>query len=183
MKAKPQMIHENDPLGSDTFTIVARCPRTARLGIGMATRAQAVGNRCPTVKPGFGAASVQCIADPRLTLLAGRLMAFGYSAKKVVADLVESDPDHGLRQIAVVDSYGRAEAFTGAQNAAYAGHIVGDQFACIANGVVSARVVEAMAEAMTASADKDLEERLMLSVEAAGKAGGQAAGHNSSCLL
>ena len=50
-----------------TFTAVARCPRTRRLGVGMATRAPAVGNRCPIVRPGYGAASVQLIAEARAT--------------------------------------------------------------------------------------------------------------------
>ena len=68
-----------------TFTAVARCPRTGRLGVGMATRAPAVGNRCPVVVPMFGAASVQLIADPRLTQLCGRLLQTGYSAARVLA--------------------------------------------------------------------------------------------------
>ncbi|HEY6716492.1 MAG TPA: DUF1028 domain-containing protein [Reyranella sp.] len=35
-----------------TFIAVARWPRTGRLGVGMATRAPAVGNRCPIMRPG-----------------------------------------------------------------------------------------------------------------------------------
>jgi uncharacterized Ntn-hydrolase superfamily protein len=170
-------------VSGDTFTTVARCPSTGRLGIAMATRAPAVGNRCPIVKPGYGAASVQSIADPRLTLMAGRLIELGYSPKKVIKEIVESDPYIGLRQIAVVDIYGNADAFTGDENFGWAGHIVGKQFACIGNAVVSERVVGAMAEAMETSTGQDLEERLMRSIEAGGKAGGQPDGQNSGCIL
>ena len=72
---------------------------------------------------------------------------------------------------------------TGAENHGYAGHIIGKGFACIGNAVVSERVVGAMAEAMEASLAEPLEERLMRSIEAGGKAGGQPAGQNSSCIL
>ncbi len=87
-----------------TFTAVARCPRTGRLGVGMATRAPAVGNRCPIVRPGYGAASVQLIADPRQTMLCGRLLDLGYLATKVLAELQASDPHIVRRQIGIVDS-------------------------------------------------------------------------------
>jgi uncharacterized Ntn-hydrolase superfamily protein len=96
-----------------TFTAVARCPRTGRLGVGMATRAPAVGNRCPIVRPGYGAASVQLIADPRQTMLCGRLLDLGYSATKVLAELEASDPHIVRRQIGIVDSYGNTAAFSG----------------------------------------------------------------------
>ncbi|MCC7273040.1 MAG: DUF1028 domain-containing protein [Alphaproteobacteria bacterium] len=172
----------HDMIGGDTFTTVARCPSTGRLGVAMATRAPAVGNRCPVIKPGYGAASVQSIADPRLTLLCGRLIEMGFHAGKVVAEMVSSDPHIALRQIAVVDIYGNAEAFTGDQNGKWAGHIVGKQFACIGNGVVSERVVGAMAEAMEKSEGEPLEERLMRSIEAGGAAGGQPDGQHSSCM-
>ncbi|MGE0715199.1 MAG: DUF1028 domain-containing protein [Alphaproteobacteria bacterium] len=172
-----------DMLGGDTFTTVARCPITARLGVAMATRAPAVGNRCPVIKPGLAAASVQSIADPRLTLMCGRLIEMGFHAKKIIADMVASDPYIALRQIAVVDIYGNAEAFTGDENGKWAGHVTGKQFACIGNGVVSARVVESMAEAMVKSEGEPLEERLMRSIEAGGAAGGQPDGQNSSCIL
>jgi len=108
-----------------TFTAVARCPRTGRLGVGMATRAPAVGNRCPIVRPGYGAASVQLIADPRQTMLCGRLLDLGYSATKVLAELEASDPHIVRRQIGIVDSYGNTAAFSGLTNNGYSGHFMG----------------------------------------------------------
>lgn len=83
-----------------TFTVVARCPRTKMLGVAMATHAPAVGNRCPVVIPRMAAASVQAIADPRLTLLCTRLMGLGYHAGKIIQELEASDPNAPLRRSA-----------------------------------------------------------------------------------
>ncbi|MFO1080757.1 MAG: DUF1028 domain-containing protein [Reyranellaceae bacterium] len=166
-----------------TFTVVGRCPRTKMLGVAMATHAPAVGNRCPVVIPRMGAASVQAIADPRLTLLCTRLIGLGYHAPKIIAELEASDPNAGLRQIGVVDAWGHAAAMTGAENGAWAGHVVGEGWLTMGNGVVGARVVEAMAESMRGTADELLEERLVRAVEAGGRAGGQADGHVSSSIL
>jgi uncharacterized Ntn-hydrolase superfamily protein len=93
-----------------TYTVIARCPETRRLGVAIATRAPAVGNRCPVVRPRRGAASVQLIADPRQTALAARLLDLGYGAAKVVTELQQSDVNIHRRQIGVVDAYGHAAA-------------------------------------------------------------------------
>jgi uncharacterized Ntn-hydrolase superfamily protein len=166
-----------------TFTVVARCPKTKMLGVAMATHAPAVGNRCPVVIPRQGAASVQSIADPRLTLLCHKLIGFGYHAQKVVDELVASDPHSALRQHGVVDAYGNPAAFTGKENGAYAGHILGEGWLVMGNGIVGPQVTEAMADSMRSSGAEVFEERLVRAVEAGGAAGGQADGHFSSCIL
>lgn len=166
-----------------TFTAVARCPRTGMLGVAMATRAPAVGNRCPIVRPGYGAASVQLIADPRQTMLCGRLLDLGYSAPKVLAELRASDPHIERRQIGIVDSYGNTAAFSGPTGNGFSGHVEGAQSVAMGNAVVSGAVVEAMAASLAGSAGEDLWERLMRAVEAGGREGGQAEGQNSAAIL
>lgn len=166
-----------------TFTAVARCPRTGMLGVAMATRAPAVGNRCPIVRPGYGAASVQLIADPRQTMLCGRLLDLGYSAPKVLVELQASDPHIQRRQIGIVDSYGNTAAFSGPTANGFSGHIEGAQSVAMGNAVVSGGVVDAMATSLAESVSEDLWERLMRAVEAGGKTGGQAEGQNSAAIL
>lgn len=166
-----------------TYTVVARCPQTKRLGVAMATRAPAVGNRCPVVRPRMGAASVQLIADPRQTQLAGRLIDLGYSAPKVLAELQASDPHIQRRQIGIVDSFGNTAAFSGPSKAGYSGHVEGDNFVAMGNAVVSEDVVTAMAESMVASAGQDLADRMMAAVEAGTAAGGQHEGQFSAAIL
>jgi len=166
-----------------TFTVVARCPQSKRLGVAMATSSPAVGNRCPVVCPRMGAASVQLIADPRQTALAGRLISLGYSARKVLAELRASDPNIERRQIGVVDSYGNTAAFSGPDDTWYSGHVEGDNFVAMGNAIVSEAVVAAMAESMTGSAGTELADRLIAAVEAGASAGGEQKGQFSAAIL
>jgi uncharacterized Ntn-hydrolase superfamily protein len=166
-----------------TFTVVARCPQTKRLGVALATSSPAVGNRCPVVSPRMGAASVQLIADPRQTMLARRLIGLGYSAPKVLAELRASDSFIERRQIGVVDSFGHTAAFSGPDDTWYSGHVEGDNFVAMGNGIVSEAVVAAMASSMTASAGADLADRIMAAVEAGAVAGGEEKGQFSAAVL
>ncbi len=166
-----------------TFATIAWCKRTKKLGVGIATHAPAVGNRCPIVRPRMGAASVQLIADPRQTQLVGRLLDLGYSAPKVLEEVKASDPFIHRRQIGIVDSYGNTAAYSGPLEGMVSTHVLGDAFVSMGNGIVSEEVVAAMAAAMEESAEEELSDRLMASVEAGAAAGGQAEGQFSGALL
>jgi uncharacterized Ntn-hydrolase superfamily protein len=166
-----------------TYTVVARCPRTKKLGVALATRAPAVGNRCPVVRPRMGAASVQLIADPRQTMLTARLIDLGYSATKVVAELKASDPHIALRQIGVVDSFGGTAAFSGPVDHGFSGHIEGDNFVAMGNAVLSDAVVDAIAASMNDSTGDELSDRLIAAIEAGTSAGGQAEGQFSGAII
>jgi uncharacterized Ntn-hydrolase superfamily protein len=166
-----------------TFTVIARCARTRRLGVVIATRAPAVGNRCPVVVPGMGAASVQLIADPRQTQLAAQLIQLGYSAPKVVKELEQSDARIDRRQIGVVDAYGNTAAWSGPTKSGFSGHLLGDQFVSMGNAVVSEEVVASMAAAMDEHVSLELPDRLMLAIEAGTRAGGQLEGQFSAAML
>ena len=166
-----------------TYSISARCPRTGEYGVGIATYSPNVGVRCPVVVPGRGAGSMQAVANPLLLPMARRLMEQGYSAEKIVAELQSADPYPQSRQLAVVDVYGRAHAFTGEKNPKWCGHVTGDGYAVAGNVLAGEQVVKAMAKAFEDSASEPLAERLVRSVEAGRDAGGQPEGQNSAALL
>lgn len=166
-----------------TFTAVVRCPRSKMLGVAMATSSIAVGNRCPVVVPRMGAAGVQAIADPRLTLACARLIGLGLHAPKVVEELATGDPERDLRQIGVVDAYGHAAGFTGAGNGVHAAHILGAGFVAMGNALANDGVVPAIAASLTASEAEPIELRLMLALEAGRDAGGEHKPLNSSAML
>jgi uncharacterized Ntn-hydrolase superfamily protein len=166
-----------------TYSIVARCPRSGEYGVGIATYSPNVGVRCPVVVPQRGAASIQAVANPWLLPVVQRLMESALSAEKIVAELLAADPAPQVRQIHVVDVYGRAHAFTGELNPAWCGHRLGDGYSVAGNVLTGAGVLKAMAAAFEASADEPLAERLMRAVEAGRDAGGQPEGQNSAALL
>lgn len=166
-----------------TFSIVARCARTAQYGVAVATYSPNVGVRCPVVVPNRGAATLQAVASPVLARLAAKLLERGLSAEKVVGEILSSDPYPENRQVAVVDVYGRAHAATGARNPAWSGHRCGAGYAVSGNVLAGAQVIDAMAESFEASAREPLAERLVRAIEAGRDAGGQPEGQNSAALL
>mgnify|MGYP001825738662 CR=1 FL=1 len=166
-----------------TFTVVARCKRTGMLGIGTATNAFCVGVRVPFIRERGGAVAIMAIADERLGPIALRLLDLGYKAPGVIDQLVVADPFAEYRQLAVVDDDGFAAARTGAENNDWAGHRVGDNYVVLGNAIAGEHVIDAMEEAFLADPDDDLEERLMLAVEAGRDAGGQPNGQRSAALL
>ena len=160
-----------------TYTLIGRCPRTGRLGIGITTWSLAVGGYCPYIKSNLGALSSQAYADPRLGYLAMRLLELGYSPAKVVEELRGHDPHYEYRQVGIVDRDGVAAVHTGSDTRPWHGHITGQGYVAMGNTLDSERVVEAMARAFEETEDLDLDERLLRSLEAGREAGGQKAAY------
>lgn len=160
-------------LSSDTFTIVGRCERTGMVGVALATSEIAVASRCPFAKARVGAVSTQAYTDPRLGELAIKLLDMGFTAPKVLQELISSDPYIERRQIGIVDKNGNTAVHTGKQNLAWAGHIAKKNFVAMGNYLVGEGVVKAMAEAFEKSIAENLEERLVRAIEAGRDAGGQ----------
>ena len=156
-----------------TFSVVARCGRTGRLGVAITTSDIAVGSRCPYVKPLVGAVSTQATTDPRLGPFALRLMETGYSAAAALQEVADSDPYIERRQIGLVDWDGNTAARTGALNTQWAGHIARRNYVAMGNRLAGEGVVEAMARSLEKSEPDDLEERLLAAIEAGQAAGGE----------
>ncbi|MBM3359703.1 MAG: DUF1028 domain-containing protein [Betaproteobacteria bacterium] len=165
-----------------TFTIVGRCKRTGRLGIGIATSSPAVTSRCVNVSRD-GAVAFQSVPDPRLGALGLRLIEAGWWPQKVVDELVSTDRWPGKRQIGVVSSDGHAAAYTGADNVAWAGHIAGDNHVAMGNVLAGPEVAQAISEEFLAGGQFEIEERLLRAIEAGRDAGGQEEGQTSAGLL
>ena len=165
-----------------TFTVLGRDPRTGRLGVCTTTGEMAIGSRAPYALANVGAVATQALTDPRLGPLMLKLLELGYPAQKVLAEIEASDPHIEYRQIGIVDRWGHTAARSGANNSHWKGEICGDGWVVIANAVVDG-VGDAMAEAMETSVEDDIETRLMKSIDAGTRAGGQPTGQRSAALL
>ena len=168
-----------------TFSIIGRCARTGMTGMAIATRPMAIGAKCPFIRPHIGGLVVQANGDPRLGALGLKLLELGYSARKVLADLMESDGPERIewRQIAVVDRDGRTAAHTGTNNEDWRGHVAKENFVACGNRLANERVCPAMGEVFEKTGELDLADRLLRALEAARDAGGQVAGQYSAALL
>ena len=156
-----------------TFTLLARCPETGQVGIGIATYSICVGLYCTGLRGNVGATMSQAFVNQGNNPLALRLLAQGYMPQRVLDDLRANDPNHEYRQIAVIDRNGRVAASSGSKNRGWAGHQVGDGYVAMGNVLTDDKVVPAMAKAYEAAASLSLDRRLLAAIEAGRDAGGQ----------
>ncbi len=166
----------------NTFSIVARCPRTGRLGGAVSTAVPAVGSICPFVQAHVGAVSSQSWVNPYLAFDALALMASGLAAQAALDQVLADDEGRGLRQVGVVDFDGRAASYTGADCTPWCGHRTGPGYAVQGNMLTGEAVVADMEAAFLGSADEELAERLMRALEAGQAAGGDKRGKQSAAL-
>jgi len=106
----------------NTFSIVARCPRTAMLGVAVSTAVPAVGALCPYVLPAVGAVSTQSWVNPYLAIEALNLMRGGLAAPEALNSVLRRDDAADLRQVGIVDARGGAAAWTGTGCTPWCGH-------------------------------------------------------------
>jgi uncharacterized Ntn-hydrolase superfamily protein len=111
-----------------------------------------------------------------------RLMAAGWTAPEVLNQLLVMDQDISHRQVLLVDAAGRAAAHTGEVCFNWAGHIVGENFACAGNILVSEATAQAMARTFQET-QGELGERLVAALAAGQAAGGDSRGQQSAALL
>jgi uncharacterized Ntn-hydrolase superfamily protein len=165
-----------------TFSIVARDPKTGDMGVAVQSHWFSVGSIVSWAEAGVGAVATQSFVDPGYGLKGLGLMRDGASAPDALARLVKADPQPDGRQVAMIDTAGRVQAYTGTAAVAAAGHIVGEQFSVQANMMASEKVWPAMAEAYRRSTG-DLADRLLAALDAAQAAGGDARGKQSAALV
>ncbi|HZX82277.1 MAG TPA: DUF1028 domain-containing protein, partial [Reyranella sp.] len=166
----------------NTFSIVARCDITGRLGVAVATAVPAVGSMCPFTRANVGAVSTQSWVNPYLAIAVLDVIAQGMAAPAALEQVMASDEGRELRQIGVVDAQGRAASWSGADCTSWFGHEVGEGFAVQGNMLTGSDVIAAMADAYRASLSLPLDERLMLVLEAADAVGGDKRGKQSAAL-
>jgi uncharacterized Ntn-hydrolase superfamily protein len=165
-----------------TYSIVARDPDTGQLGVAVQSHYFAVGSVVTWAEAGVGAVASQASSDPAYGKLGLDLMRARKSAPDTLAGLVASDPMQAVRQVAMVDAFGRVAAHTGSTTIPEAGHTVGDGFSVQANMMLKKSVWPAMAEAYR-SAKGELVDRFLAALDAAEAEGGDIRGRQSAAIL
>lgn len=175
--------HPFGMLDLNTFSIVARDPRSGDVGVAVATARPAVGSLVPWVSP-QGAIATQARVDTDLGRRGLALLATGVAVDTALPALLAHDPDRDIRQLHGVDTE-RVYAHTGARCVAWCGHRTGPGFSVAGNMLAGSQVLDAMAEAFTAEGANRLElsERLLRALEAGQAAGGDKRGKQSAALL
>jgi uncharacterized Ntn-hydrolase superfamily protein len=165
-----------------TYSIVARDPGTAELGVAVQSHWFSVGSIVSWALPGIGAVATQSIAEPAYGPRLLDRLRNGESPGNALQALLDADEQERFRQVAVVDANGGVVVHTGTGCIPHAGAAQGDGFSAQANMMASPEVWPAMAEAFDV-ADGPLARRLLAALEAAETAGGDVRGRQSAALL
>jgi uncharacterized Ntn-hydrolase superfamily protein len=167
-----------------TFSIVAYDPGREEWGVAVQSKFLACAAVVSWARAGAGAVATQSYANVRYGLDGLDLMAGGKSAVETIESLTAADDQRALRQVGMVDKSGRAASFTGEGCYDWAGHLVGDGFACQGNILIPG-TVEAMAKAFETSrhGSGELADWLVAALAAGQDAGGDSRGRQAAGVL
>jgi uncharacterized Ntn-hydrolase superfamily protein len=156
-----------------TFSIVARCSRSGMFGVAVSSSSPAVAARSAYAQAGVGAIASQNITDPTLGIRGLKLMARGASAAEAVAILRRTGSHIKYRQVLAVDAAGISAIHSGRNALGIWAEARAENVACGGNLLANDRVPKAMVEAFLGS-DGELGDRIIATMRAALKAGGEA---------
>ena len=176
------MSQEYRSIPVSTYSIVAYDEETGQLGVAVQSHWFSVGTLVPWIKAGVGAVATQSFVKVEYGPNGLKLMGKGFSAEDALKILVEEDENSAVRQVGMVSAKGGASAFTGENCIQFAGHIVGKNYTVQANLMASATVPTAMVRAYETTKG-ELVDKLMASLEAAQKEGGDVRGKQSAAII
>ncbi len=164
-----------------TFSVVGYDPNTKEWGVAVASKFLAVGSVVPWAEADAGAVATQSFANTKFGPKGLELMREGKTAEETIKALTDDDDGRDSRQVGVIDAKGNAATYTGKKCQAWAGGKTGKHYACQGNILAGPEVVDAMAKAFEETKGP-LAWRLMASLEAGDKAGGDKRGKQSAAI-
>jgi uncharacterized Ntn-hydrolase superfamily protein len=167
---------------TNTYSLVACDLEAGEWGVAVESKFLAVGSLVPWAEPHVGAVATQAWANVRYGPDGLALLREGASADEVVSRLTSADDGRDQRQLGVVDGQGRSASYTGEGCLEWAGGRTGSGYAAQGNLLVSKETVDALAETFEATVGRPLAERLLDSLAAAQRAGGDRRGQQAAAL-
>ncbi|GAB5472364.1 MAG: hypothetical protein Mars2KO_04630 [Maribacter sp.] len=178
----PSLLTEKDI--NSTFSILAFDEDAQEWGIAVATDNIYVGNSTIYIEPGLGAFSVIAETEPRYAKEGLEKLKNGKSIEQAIGEVKATDDMSHYRQVSGIDANGKVFAFTG-QSLHYwkgkASQILGDSYVVMGNQLAD-DVLSEMSKSFESSSGA-LAERLLESLIAGQKAGGQISGKQSAALV
>ena len=151
-----------------SFAIIARCTRSGRLGLAVASERMAVGNLCTgAVRSGVGATITLGSPRARNNTLAIGLLAQGFGPQQVLQQLRGNDPECEQRLVALVDRSGTVAVSAGSEVRDSPPPLTGEGYVAFGHALASPLVLEALTRSFEHGPAGDLEARLVAALEAA----------------
>ncbi|HRF97960.1 MAG TPA: DUF1028 domain-containing protein, partial [Aggregatilineales bacterium] len=130
----------------NTYSIVAYDPNNDAWGIAVASKFLGVGGVVSWARAGAGAVATQSYANVTFGNNGLALMESGKTAQETLDQLIGGDENRNKRQVGMVDKFGNSASYTGSECHAWAGHKLGEGFACQGNILTGANTLDAMAD-------------------------------------
>ena len=171
-----------------TFTIMGFDKKKSRLGIAIATYSLAVGSTCPQLVKNRYAITSQASTNP----LIGEKIAKEIKKKdprSTINKILNKDKFLEYRQIAVLSLSGDKYTHTGSKTKDFKGSIISKNSIAIGNFLHNEKVLINMMESFEENPEYELGDRLIKSLRAGKKAGGQLGSdgqhlpERSACLM
>ncbi|MFM8893319.1 MAG: DUF1028 domain-containing protein [Planctomycetia bacterium] len=159
---------------SATFSILAVDPEAGVVGAAVASRYPAVGRVVPFVRADAGGVCTQHHHVPRWGEPVLAALARGTPPERVLAELLDADPNRELRQLAIIDMQGRAVVHNptaAPRESRYWAAMTGRFYCCQGNTLAGRAVVTEMARGFEETPGT-LADRLMAALVAGEEAGG-----------
>ncbi len=169
---------------NSTFSILAYDEDAKEWGIAVATDNIYVGNSTIYIQPELGAFSVIAETEPRYGLEGFEKLKAGKSIEQAIIEVKDNDDGANYRQISGIDTKGNVFAFTGKSLKYWNGkasEILGKNHVIIGNQLAE-NVLTEMSQTFEDS-EGTLAERLLKSLVAGQKAGGQISGKQSAAVV
>lgn len=169
---------------NSTFSILAFDPDKEEWGIAVATNNLYVGNSTIYIEPGLGAFSVIAETEPDYARNGLAQLAEGKSIEEAILFTRKNDDYAHYRQVSGIDAKGNTFAFTGEALHYWqgkSGHYAGKNYVVMGNQLADSALIQ-MAHTFENSPGT-LAQRLLESLLAGEKAGGQVNGKQSAALV
>jgi uncharacterized Ntn-hydrolase superfamily protein len=164
-----------------TWSIVAFDAANGAFAVAIASRAFAIGARCPFVRAGVGAVATQSVSNSYLGPKVLDELERGGTPAAALAAALERDAGRDLRQVHAVDRHGRSAAWTGRNCVGWAGERTGEGVSVAGNMMSNDKVVSATFDGFAANPGS-LAERLVAGLEAGEAVGGDRRGRQAAAL-
>lgn len=152
------------------------------VGIAVQSKYLAVGNIVPFVDAKLGAFVVQAQVDLDMKTQIIEMLRKGLSSQDILDSVLEKDLNKDFRQITILDANNIFATYTGKGCLEEYGNSKSSKVACQGNCLVNQNVLENMRNAFEMSYELPLAERLIESLLAAERSGGEKRGMQSTAL-
>lgn len=156
-----------------TISLAGRCARTGAMGGIISSSSPAVASRCLWTSA-HGVVLSQNVTDPVLGILGLNLLEQGFGAGGVITQLTSARAHIDWRQLAVLDTAGHTQVFTGSEGLGITATARGSNCVAAGNMLANDQVLQAMVEGFERHPEAFIADRLLAALEAGLAAGGEA---------